>query len=144
MRSRSSDASVSSHHAELRREGEDYRLTDIGSTNGTHVNGDALPENDEQAAPSRRRDHLRQHHRAVPRAGRRARRQPLPAEAEPQLAPATTSVAPVDFSNASPFKKKGTERDKVALAVYAFAVLALLSAGAAIYLTMQIQAPTPM
>ncbi|MER6395051.1 DUF1707 and FHA domain-containing protein [Kitasatospora sp. NPDC001603] len=33
------DASVSRHHAELRREGEDWVLYDLGSTNGTHVNG---------------------------------------------------------------------------------------------------------
>ncbi|MFE2726359.1 FHA domain-containing protein [Kitasatospora sp. NPDC059327] len=33
------DASVSRHHAELRREGDDWVLYDLGSTNGTHVNG---------------------------------------------------------------------------------------------------------
>ncbi|MED7951011.1 DUF1707 and FHA domain-containing protein [Streptomyces sp. BE303] len=36
---RLNDASVSRHHAELRREGEDWVLYDLGSTNGTHVNG---------------------------------------------------------------------------------------------------------
>ena len=30
--------SVSSHHAELKMEGGDYRLVDLGSTNGTRVN----------------------------------------------------------------------------------------------------------
>ncbi|MFJ3787162.1 FHA domain-containing protein [Kitasatospora sp. NPDC090091] len=33
------DISVSRHHAELRREGDDWVLYDLGSTNGTHVNG---------------------------------------------------------------------------------------------------------
>ncbi|MFJ8474722.1 FHA domain-containing protein [Kitasatospora sp. NPDC094011] len=33
------DASVSRHHAELRHEGGGWVLYDLGSTNGTHVNG---------------------------------------------------------------------------------------------------------
>ncbi|MFI6843512.1 FHA domain-containing protein [Kitasatospora sp. NBC_00085] len=33
------DISVSRHHAELRREGDSWVLYDLGSTNGTHVNG---------------------------------------------------------------------------------------------------------
>ncbi|MER7706241.1 DUF1707 and FHA domain-containing protein [Kitasatospora sp. NPDC097605] len=36
---RLNDASVSRHHAELRREGDGWVLYDLGSTNGTHVNG---------------------------------------------------------------------------------------------------------
>jgi hypothetical protein len=33
------DLSVSRHHAELRRQGEEWLLADLGSTNGTHLNG---------------------------------------------------------------------------------------------------------
>ena len=33
------DASVSSHHAELVRDGDDYILRDLDSTNGTRLNG---------------------------------------------------------------------------------------------------------
>jgi phage tail-like protein len=36
------EATVSSHHARLQREGNDWLLTDIGSTNGTTVNGSTL------------------------------------------------------------------------------------------------------
>src|SRR5712675_156424 len=43
------DASVSSHHAELTLgEGGDYVLTDIGSTNGTILNGKEMTENEGQ------------------------------------------------------------------------------------------------
>ena len=43
------DASVSSHHAELTlEEGGDYKLTDIGSTNGTLLNGKELAEGEGQ------------------------------------------------------------------------------------------------
>jgi pSer/pThr/pTyr-binding forkhead associated (FHA) protein len=36
---RLSDTGVSRRHAELRREGDDHVLVDLGSTNGTLVNG---------------------------------------------------------------------------------------------------------
>ena len=35
-------ASVSSHHAELTLRGENYALKDLGSTNGTRVNGHTI------------------------------------------------------------------------------------------------------
>ncbi len=38
------DASVSRRHAELRREGSDFLLVDLGSTNGTKVNGAGVKE----------------------------------------------------------------------------------------------------
>ena len=33
------DSNVSRRHAEVRRQGEDYVLVDLGSTNGSKVNG---------------------------------------------------------------------------------------------------------
>jgi predicted component of type VI protein secretion system len=36
--------SVSSHHAELRQEGGDYKLVDLGSTNGSRVNDERVNE----------------------------------------------------------------------------------------------------
>lgn len=40
------DPSVSSHHAEILREGNGYRLRDRGSTNGLYVNGKLVAEKD--------------------------------------------------------------------------------------------------
>ena len=39
------DGKASSHHAELRSIGQDYTVTDLGSTNGTYVNGQQLDRN---------------------------------------------------------------------------------------------------
>jgi predicted component of type VI protein secretion system len=36
--------SVSTHHAEFRQEGGDYKLLDLGSTNGTRVNDERITE----------------------------------------------------------------------------------------------------
>jgi hypothetical protein len=38
------DANVSRRHAEIRRTGDDFNLVDLGSTNGTRVNGVAVHE----------------------------------------------------------------------------------------------------
>ena len=39
------DTKASSHHAELRSMGQDYTVTDLGSTNGTFVNGQQIDRN---------------------------------------------------------------------------------------------------
>ena len=38
------DSSVSRHHAEVRRQGSDFVIVDLGSTNGTKVNGAGVKE----------------------------------------------------------------------------------------------------
>lgn len=134
------DASVSSHHAELRRNGEDYALIDIGSTNGTRLNNEAVAENDEKRL--RHGDSILFGSVTVhflTRVGSEA--QPLPTGVEPDLAAATTSIAPVDFANASPFKKKGSQREGAAMGVYALGILAILAAGGAVYLVTTLTAP---
>ena len=37
-------AIVSTHHLEIRKEGESYRLLDLNSTNGTYLDGKKVPE----------------------------------------------------------------------------------------------------
>ena len=51
------DANVSRRHAELRREGSDWWLVDLDSTNGTELNGKRVPSARE--ALGRRHDHAR-------------------------------------------------------------------------------------
>jgi len=50
------DLGVSRHHARLSREGDAYHVTDVGSTNGTYVNGQNVGQN--QPAPLHNGDTL--------------------------------------------------------------------------------------
>lgn len=135
-----SDASVSSRHAQLTKDDTDYVLRDLGSTNGTRVNGREAAEGEdfklsdgdivifgkvtvlyssETPAPSRQ----------------------LPAEETVASAPAAASVRPADFSNASPFQTRKKGRDTVGIALIVLAILALLGAGGVVGLIYQIQPP---
>ena len=134
------DISVSSHHGEFIRHGEEYAIKDIGSTNGSRLNGQVLEEGAE--TPLHHGDELilgSVHVKYLSAVG--SEQPPLPQESEPALAVATTSVAPTDFSNASPFQKKGDQRDPKAMAVLALGILALLSAGGAIFMVLQMKSP---
>ncbi|MEJ7638493.1 MAG: FHA domain-containing protein [Singulisphaera sp.] len=81
---------VSGHHCRLTREGDDFLLEDLGSTNGTYVNGErvkapvasAVPTSSPSGRPSRCPGPTTQGRPAVegaadrPRAGQRPRREP--------------------------------------------------------------------
>ncbi len=115
------DPSVSSRHAQLERSGETYRVKDLGSTNGTRVNG-------QPAA-----DTLLRFEDRIRFGGVESRfesdtqgSQPLPKLDEIEAAPAEMSAAPVDFSNASPFPNRKKDQDRVRTAILAGAGLAVL------------------
>lgn len=135
------DASVSSHHAELRLSGGDYILRDLGSTNGTRLNKTPVAaEEDHQLQAN---DRLRFGSIEVLYDSEHpAEQRPLPTENEqPHLVPASSSARPADFSNASPFQKKGKKSDPAAMAVMGLAALAILACLAAIAMVFQMQAP---
>ncbi|MGB8167376.1 MAG: FHA domain-containing protein [Chthoniobacteraceae bacterium] len=134
------DASVSSRHAQLSKDDADYVLRDLGSTNGTRVNGREAAEGEdfklgdgdavifgkvsvlyssETPAPSR----------------------PMPVEETVASIPAAASVRPADFSNASPFQTKKKGRDSVGLALIVLAIVALLGAGVVVGLIYKMQPP---
>ena len=63
------DANVSRRHAELRREGDAWWLVDLGSTNGTELNGKRVQRS---KLERRRHDHARQHRPPLRRRTRKA------------------------------------------------------------------------
>jgi len=116
------DASVSGRHAQLEVAGETYRLKDLESTNGTRVNG--IPITD---TPLRFDDRIRF-------GGVEARfepdtrgSQPLPTVEQIEAKGAETSVAPINFENASPFPRRSAERDPIRTVIIAAAVVAILA-----------------
>ena len=45
-------SSVSSHHATIKRRGDDYYVQDLGTTNGTKLNGAEVEEDVSRAMPA--------------------------------------------------------------------------------------------
>jgi pSer/pThr/pTyr-binding forkhead associated (FHA) protein len=134
------DASVSSHHAELTLRGADYVLKDIGSTNGTRLNGQQVPPNEEHQLQAE--DRIRFGSIEVLYASENeADQRPMPVDAEPAAVVASSSVKPADFANASPFQKKHLKKDPAGKALYALAGLAILAFLAAMAMVFQMKSP---
>jgi pSer/pThr/pTyr-binding forkhead associated (FHA) protein len=130
------DGSVSSRHAQMEREGETYRLKDLGSTNGTRVNG--LPV----------KDQVLKFDDKVRFGGVESRfesdiqgSEPLPEPEKIDVAPAEMSAAPVDFANASPFPKRSKDKDPLRVPVLAGAAFAVLAFFISILTVLMMQAP---
>lgn len=116
------DASVSSYHAELTRQGEHYHLKDLDSTNGTQIGGEPIQEADLQPGTHIMFGKIDTVY--APKVSGEA--QPLP-EGEPVAAvPASESSRPSDFANASPFKSKGKEKDSVGQGIMGLAIFSVI------------------
>lgn len=134
------DPSVSGRHAELRVMGKTYQLRDLGSTNGTRVNGTTTTEM------------LLRHGDRIRLGAVQARfegdmvmsaTQPLPVAEEVQARPAQISSRPADFANASPFRARSQQRDPARTALFIAAAIAFLAVIAGIVAVFTMQAPTP-
>ncbi len=116
------DNSVSSRHAEIRAVGQGYLLRDLGSTNGTRVNGNGARE-----IILRPGDHIRF-------GGVEARfedsevksTQPLPVAEKVHVVTAETSERPADFANASPFRTRRDQGDRSRTLLFVTAGVAAL------------------
>jgi predicted component of type VI protein secretion system len=130
------DGSVSSRHAQMEREGDSYRLKDLGSTNGTRVNG--IPV----------KDTLLRFDDKVRFGGVESRFEsdvqgsaPLPEPGKIEAPSAEMSAAPVDFANASPFPKRKKDHDPLRMPVLAGAAVALFVFLVSIISVLMMQAP---
>ena len=126
------DASVSSQHAELTlTENGDYLLTDLGSTNGTQINGQDVAEGEPRVLSAG--DRIRFGHIETAYVSENpAEAQAMPESEEVAAVVASSSVRPADFTNASPFQKKGEKKDPVGMAIIGLSVLAMLVFAAAV------------
>jgi pSer/pThr/pTyr-binding forkhead associated (FHA) protein len=133
------DASVSSRHAQLQLTGDSYHLKDLGSTNGTRVNGESVTE-------------------ALLRLGDRIRfgkvearfesdvvgeTQPLPEVESIGAQPAAASVRPPDFANASPFQHRTKQKDPMRTALFAAAAVAFVAFVGSMIAVFTMHPPSP-
>jgi pSer/pThr/pTyr-binding forkhead associated (FHA) protein len=116
------DPSVSGRHAQLEVAGETYRLKDLDSTNGTRVNGIPITETVLRFDDRIRFGAIEGRFEPDTRGS-----QPLPPVEQIEAKSAQTSVAPVDFENASPFPRRTKDRDPVRTAIIAGAIVAGLA-----------------
>lgn len=133
------DPSVSGKHAELRRAAQTYQLRDLGSTNGTRVNGTTTGEI--TLHPGDRVRFGAVDARFEGDTPRKAT-QPLPAAARVDAKISMTSTRPADFANASPFPTRSKERDPGRTALFIAAAIAFLALVAGIVAVLTMHAPT--
>src|SRR2546429_8562732 len=134
------DPPVSGQHAELRAVEKAYRLRDLGSTNGTRVNGSATGEITLHSGDRIRFGAVDARFEAdMPMSAT----QPLPAAAKVDAKVATTSIRPADFANASPFRTRSKQRDPGRTALFVAAAIALLALLAGIVAVITKQPPMP-
>lgn len=135
------DASVSSQHAQLTLgEGGDYILTDLGSTNGTQLNGRELAEG--EGHPLSGGDKVRFGHiETTYESENPAEAQAMPEAEEMTAVVAASSVRPADFANASPFQTKKRKKDPLGLAILGLSVLAMLAFAAAVFMISGLKSP---
>ena len=113
--------SVSTRHAQLQLAGETYRLKDLDSTNGTHVNGIPVTE-----TLLRFDDRIRFGAIKARYESDASGSQPLPQVEEIKAMPAELSAAPVDFTNASPFPRQKQQGDSVRNGIFIGLAIVLL------------------
>jgi pSer/pThr/pTyr-binding forkhead associated (FHA) protein len=116
------DPSISGRHAQMELVGENYRLKDLESTNGTKVNGVPITETLLRFEDRIRFGTIEARYEPDVRGS-----QPLPELESIEAKPVESSAAPSGFGNASPFRQRSTSRDRLQLAVLGIAAIAALA-----------------
>lgn len=133
------DASVSSHHAKIAPGGEGYILTDLGSTNGTRLNGSQCTAEAEYSLSAGDKITFGKIQAVFDPENAAEDTQELP-EDNHVASVAKSSVKPSNFMNASPFQKKTAKKDPGNLAIMILAGVALLATLAVTVMVMGMQA----
>ena len=115
------DPSVSARHAQLQLAGETYRLKDLGSTNGTQVNGKPVTET-LLSFDDRVRFGAAEARFESDASGSR----PLPQLEEIKARPAELSAVPADFTNVSPFPRQKQQNDPLRNGIFIGLAIVLL------------------
>ena len=113
--------SVSARHAQLQLTGETYRLKDLGSTNGTQVNGKPVTET-LLSFDDRVRFGAAEARFESDASGSR----PLPQLEEIKARPAELSAVPADFTNVSPFPRQKQQNDPLRNGIFIGLAIVLL------------------
>jgi hypothetical protein len=113
--------SVSARHAQLQLAGETYRLKDLGSTNGTQVNGKPVTE-----TLLRFDDRIRFGAAEGRYESDAIGSRPLPQLEEMKARPAELSAVPPDFTNVSPFLRQKEQTDPVRIGIFIGLAIVLL------------------
>lgn len=130
------DASVSSRHAEIFLEHEKYHLHDLGSTNGTFVNGEQVTDAVLQHGDEVRFGRIESIFSNEEEMGSA---QPLPESQATNVQVADQSSRPTGFVSSSPVPKVLREKNPLAGALYGLAALAVISAGVGAYFVFAMQ-----
>ena len=133
------DISVSGRHAELTMVGDICHLKDLGSTNGTVVNGEPITTVQLRAGDRIRFGKVDAYYEGDAAGDA----QPLPQSEEIQARPAESSARPVDFANASPFAGARKEKDPTRRLIFAAALAALLAFVGSMIAVLLMRAPLP-
>ncbi len=132
------DASVSSHHGEIAFHGGDYVLRDLGSTNGTFVNGVQVTEHTLKGGEQIRFGSIEAVFVGEAFAGGS---QPLPQSANAVASLGEGGARPANFVNLSPFPKPKEKADALTYAAVVLAVLGSLGFLASVALSLTLQPP---
>lgn len=131
------DASVSSRHAEIELEGGAFHLHDLGSTNGSFVNGeqvtDAILHNGDEV-----RFGIVE---TVFHGEEESPDQPLPASTSVAAEAAKVSSRPADFVSSSPIPKNPQTKDPLAAALIGASVLGIAAFAATVFIILGMAAP---
>jgi len=131
------DASVSSHHAEIFLENDTYHLHDVGSTNGTFINGEQVTD-----AVLKNGDEVRfgRVEAVFASEEEKGESQPMPESQAATAAAGSQSARPASFVSTSPVPKNPKVKDNIAAALYAVTALAVVAIGATTYFVLTMQA----